>query len=145
MSIMFIMAIIEEVIAYGHPNIRATHRSTFEITKESMLTKKGDCIIGVRSNKACKDISEMFKKSLRNKVAVKVIIECNCVKDEVIGYGDPNLILSDPTSIVIRKSDHICPRTLLINANKAACDLDRRLVSSIKLLNSIIKIKFVIL
>jgi hypothetical protein len=139
------MAIIEEVIAYGHPNIRATHKSTFEITKESTLTKRGDCIVGVKSNKACKDISELFKKSLRSNVAVKVIIECNGIKDEVIGYGDPNLILSDPTSIVIRKSSYICPRTLLIRANKAACDLDRRLVSFMKLINSIIKVKFLIL
>ncbi|RLF17024.1 MAG: DUF371 domain-containing protein, partial [Thermoprotei archaeon] len=39
------MEIVEEIIAWGHPNIRALHRSTMEITKEPYVTPRGDCII----------------------------------------------------------------------------------------------------
>jgi len=136
--------IIEEVIAYGHPNILATHKSTFEITKEHTLTRKGNCIIGIRANKACKDLSEKFKKALKNNVPVRIIIKSDDFRDDLIGYGSPNLILSDETSIVIRKSSYICPRTLLINANKAACDIDRNLISHIRKSKNPILITFMV-
>lgn len=136
--------IIEEVIAYGHPNILATHKSTFEITKEHALTRKGNCIIGIRANKACKDLSEKFKKALKNNVPVRIIIKSDDFRDDLIGYGSPNLILSDETSIVIRKSSYICPRTLLINANKAACDIDRNLISHIRKSKNPILITFMV-
>ena len=35
--------------AWGHVNVRATHRSTFEVTREPSLTPRGDCIVGVSS------------------------------------------------------------------------------------------------
>ncbi|MEM0084930.1 MAG: DUF371 domain-containing protein [Candidatus Methanomethylicia archaeon] len=136
--------IIEEVIAYGHPNIVATHKSTFEITKESILTKKGDCIIGIRANKACKDFSEKFKEALKGKVLVKVILKAGNFEDHLIGYGDPRLTLSDDVSIVIRKSNYVCPRTLLINASKAACDINRNLISHIRRSKDPIQIIFMI-
>ena len=43
---------IETLEAYGHRNIRATHRSTFELTKDDYLTHRGDCIIVLRLLKA---------------------------------------------------------------------------------------------
>lgn len=136
--------IIEEVIAYGHPHIVATHRSTFEVTKESNLTKRGDCIIGIKANKACKDFSEKFKEALKNKVLVKVVLKAGIFEDQVIGYGDPRLTLSNDVSIVIRKSNYICPRTLLINANKAACNINRNLISYIRKSKDPIRIIFII-
>ncbi|MCS7097212.1 MAG: DUF371 domain-containing protein [Candidatus Methanomethylicia archaeon] len=124
--------LVEEIIAYGHPNIRAIHRSTIEITKESYLTKRGDCIIGIRSNKACADISEDFKKALRNRIMVKVLIKSGDFEDIIIGYGHPGLLLTDNTSIVIRRSNYVCHRTLLINSNKAAYNLNRNLIYFIR-------------
>ena len=38
---------MEIVIARGHPNIRATHKTTLEVTKEKELSPRGDCIIGI--------------------------------------------------------------------------------------------------
>ena len=55
----------EEIIFYGHQNIQSLHTKTLEITKERDLTLKGDCIIGVRSNKACKDLSPILQSRLR--------------------------------------------------------------------------------
>ena len=52
--------------------------------------------------------------------------------DEITGFGHEDLELSHPTDIVIRKSDYTCSRTLMINADKAARDLDLDLVEDLK-------------
>ncbi|HID73268.1 TPA: DUF371 domain-containing protein [Candidatus Micrarchaeota archaeon] len=45
------------VTARGHPNIRAEHETTFEVTTEPSLTPRGDCIVGVQADKAASDLS----------------------------------------------------------------------------------------
>lgn len=122
----------EEIIAYGHPKIKATHETTIEITKEKKLTDKGDCIIAVKANKACKDLNELLKNFLKLAQAVKITISANGIEDEILAFGSPILKLTSDKSIVIRKSDFIDDRTLAIMSNKAACDLDRRLVEELK-------------
>lgn len=52
--------------------------------------------------------------------------------DEITGFGHEDLTLTHPTDIVIRKSDYICPRTLMIGADKAARDLDENLIHDLK-------------
>ena len=52
--------------------------------------------------------------------------------DEIVGFGHENLTLTHPTDIVCRKSDYTCSRTLMINANKAARDLDLNLIEDLK-------------
>ena len=39
-----------KIIAYGHKNVRGTHKTTFEITKDKDLTERGTCIIGVNAS-----------------------------------------------------------------------------------------------
>lgn len=51
---------------------------------------------------------------------------------EVHGKGAKELELSHPTDIVCRKSSYICQRTLMIDADKAACDVPRRMVEMLK-------------
>jgi len=34
-----------EIEFFGHENIRSNHKKTIEITKESHLTPRGDCIV----------------------------------------------------------------------------------------------------
>ncbi|HIP75502.1 MAG TPA: DUF371 domain-containing protein, partial [Thermococcus paralvinellae] len=41
----------EIIHCYGHENIKATHKSTLEITKEDFLTPRGDCIICIKADK----------------------------------------------------------------------------------------------
>ncbi|HIG98004.1 TPA: DUF371 domain-containing protein, partial [Candidatus Woesearchaeota archaeon] len=36
--------------AHGHPNILATHRTTLEITKDSELTTRGNCVVAVAAD-----------------------------------------------------------------------------------------------
>jgi hypothetical protein len=127
------MKIVEVISAYGHENIQATHKSTFEITKEKNLSRKGDCIIAVSANKALKDLSVDFKKHLLKESAkITMLIKADGVAEVVKASGSPRLILTHPTDIVVRKSDYICTRTLAVKADKAACDLSRMLVDKLK-------------
>ncbi|MEM3577191.1 MAG: DUF371 domain-containing protein [Candidatus Bathyarchaeia archaeon] len=127
------MEVKEVIIARGHENIRATHRSTLEITREAELTRRGDCIIAVSADKALADLSVEFKKCLLNeKAEITMLIEADEVAETVKAFGSPKLILTHPTDVVVRKSDYVCARTLAIKADKVACDLSRRLVEKLK-------------
>ena len=130
----------EEIFAYGHENILSTHNTTIEFTKDDKLSKRGNCIVAVSSNKSVNELSEEFKKKLRkNDSQVIIIIEVEGIVDKIIAKGSTKLPLTDTKDIVIRKSDYICDRTLAIGANKAACDLNLELIK--KLRNPIIRAK----
>lgn len=124
---------IREIIrCRGHENVKATHRSTLEITREDFLTPRGDCIICVSADKALSDLSEDFKEALRKGAKLRVVIRAGDIADELIAQGSPDLKLESPISIVIRKSDYVDDRTLAIRANKAAKDISRELVELLK-------------
>ena len=123
----------ETILARGHENILSTNRTTLEITKEKHLSKKGDCIIAVAADKAIADLSSNFKESLcRENGRLIILIEADGTSETINAIGDPFLILTHPTDIVIRKSRYISDRTLAIQADKAACDLPRRLVEKLQ-------------
>jgi hypothetical protein len=125
---------IQEVIfAYGHENVLATHETTFEITKDAYLSERGNCIIAVLADKALTDLSFEFKEGLKRENAkLSILIEVEAVKELINAFGSPNLILSHPKDIVVRKSSYVCSRTLAINADKAAFDLSRKLVEKLR-------------
>ncbi len=125
------MATTETIRAMGHPNIRATHRSTIEITTENFLTPRGDCIVGVSADHSVSDLRDSFKNRLRKGASLTILMEAGGYRDLVHAEGSPYLTLSDSTSMVIRKSGFICPRTLCIHADKAAADLNRGLISAL--------------
>jgi hypothetical protein len=120
------------ITAKGHPNVSATHKNTIEITREDFLTPRGDCIIGIGADKACSDLSKKFLLPLRKGKKIRIALECNGKKDVVTARGSPLLELTDNKSLVIRKSSFTCPRTLCIHADKAAADLDRKLLEELK-------------
>ena len=127
------MEITEIISASGHKNIQATHRTTFEITKETYLSKKGDCIIAVAADKALNDLSPEFKENLRKEDAkLTILIETDEIAEVTRASGTPQLILTHRTNMVVRKSNYVCSRTLAIHADKAACDLSRKLVEKLK-------------
>ena len=138
------MILREKFVAKGHENIKATHRSTIEITKEEHVTPRGDCIIAVSSEKALTDLDPMLKDKIRSGWYVATIFKSDDIIDHVIGRGDPRLTLRDPVRIIIRKSDFIDDKTLMIRSDKAAIDLDRRLVSRLKDRKSILEIEIIV-
>jgi uncharacterized protein len=123
----------ETIGARGHPNVRSQHRNTIEFTAETHLTPRGDCIVAVAADKTMAGLSEEFKGALRSEGAsLTITIECGGIYETVTARGHPGLILDHPTDMVVRRSGHICPRTLAIHADRAAKDLDRGLVDKLK-------------
>ena len=123
----------EHVVAFGHVNMQAIHPSTLMITKESNLSKQGDCIIAVAASKAVADLSAEFKDKLRKPNAkLTILIQVDGLTEQVNAYGSPKLIFTHPTDMVIRKSDYISDRTLAIHADKAANDLPKEFIEKLK-------------
>lgn len=119
-----------EIQFSGNKNIRSNHPKTIEITKESHLTPKGDCIVGINATSSCADLPQELKDKL--KVSdTKVTFSINVGEYEftIHGRGHPDLILTHSEDIVIRKSDFICPRTLAVKCDKASDLLPREMVS----------------
>lgn len=134
----------ETIIAHGHENVTATHRTTFEITKETHLSRDGDCIIAVGANKALDDLSPEFKENLRKDGAkITVLIEANGVTEIVTAIGNSRLALMHPTDVIVRKSGYVCNRTLAIHADKAANELSRELVNRSRNPNQKIRITLI--
>ncbi len=122
----------DEIIAYGHPNITATHRTTLEITKSGEIKKDADCIIGVRANKSCKDLGREMKNALKNGDKVEITMEVEELTEKIVAFGSPALKLTHNEDMVIRKSDFIDNRTLAILADKAAHNLKKEFVEKLK-------------
>jgi len=127
------MKITEKIRAYGHENVRSTHETTFEITKEESLTERGDCIIAIGATKGARELSLEFKEAAKRKAAkITITVEAGEVKEAIKARGTPRLLLTHPTDLVVRKSDHVCGRTVAVGANKAASDFSRELVEKLK-------------
>ncbi len=139
--------VYEEVFARGHPNIRAIHKTTLEITRDQDLTPRGDCIIGVKASKGLADFSKEFKEIARKKTSIIITLLYidDKLYDQVIGHGHPSLTYSDNRKIIIRKSTYIDGATAMINSSKAARDLDRELVGKLRDSDTVLKTLFITL
>ncbi len=135
----------ETIVARGHQNVLATHPTTLEFTKETTLSKKGNCIIAVCANKTMKDLSPTLKQGLqRERSSVCVLIETGETIETVHAFGSLRLTLSHPTDFVVRKGDYMCNRTLAVHADKSACDLSRTLVQKLKNPQQEVKITLIV-
>jgi len=137
----------ETVEAWGHPNITALHKTTFEVTKDSELSKRGDCIIGVRANKAIRDLNENLKEMLKLGYKAKITLELPDygIKDEIVGLGNEKMSFKHKKDIVVRKSNYVCDRTLLIKATKSAFEIDREMIKLLKDPSTILILKIEII
>jgi len=139
------MMAVEEIFARGHANITAKHATTLEITKEINLTKNGDCIIAVGATKGLAELSERFRILCTDDNA-KIILEINAAKivEIVQGGGSSSFTLSHRDDIVARKSSHVTDRTLIIAADKAARDIDRKLVRVLRSPKTCVRIRLTV-
>ena len=135
------MRLTESFTARGHPNIRARHGMTLMITKDAEVTKRGDCIAAVSSEKGLQEMDEGVKKAMRSeKAKIKLTLDAGGCKFEVSGRGDPRLPLSHPTDMVARKSGFISDRTFMLKADKAALDIPPQMVKLLQNPEQIIKL-----
>jgi hypothetical protein len=99
--------------AYGHPNLRASHKLTLEFTKDAELTPKGDCIIGVNADFRLEEL-----KKLLYHPRLKMIIRLDNEEKTLSFKTNPNFC-SDH-DIVIRLGTFLSDRTLGTEADLAA-------------------------
>ena len=127
------MPIFETFRARGHLNISSSHRTTVMVTKETDLTPRGDCVMAVGAEKGLRDLDQRLKDAMRRSDAqIRLVLEVGGLEFEITGEGNPRLTLSHPTDMVARKSRYICDRTLMIRADKAACNADKDLVDLLR-------------
>lgn len=119
--------ISDEILAYGHENITAKHKTTLEVTKDRELTPRGDCIIGVKADKSVRDLSQELKRAITSGKELTITLELPDYELSVSfrAYGSPKLSLNHDTDVVVRKSDYTCSRTLAIKSEVAAADINR--------------------
>ena len=122
----------EVVHAQGHENVSATHASTLEVTSDDFLTPAGDCILAVEADRVPAEFSEEFVAACRDAAAtVTATIEAGGHSERVVGRGDPRLTFESERSYVVRTSDYVDDRTVVVGADAAAADLDRDLVAAL--------------
>lgn len=119
--------------AWGDPLITATHRTTLEVTKEELRSKRGDCVVATRSEIGLRELPEEFKSAAKIEDArISLLIEVGGLSEEVQGRGHPSLSFESDREMVVRKSGYVCGRTLMIYADKAAADLSRDVVAKLR-------------
>jgi hypothetical protein len=122
----------ERFTGRGHSSILATHRSTFEVTKSPHLTRKGDCVVAVASEKGAGDLSDELTGILKQAgSSLTIILQAGEETEVVKARGSPRLTLSHYEDLVVRKSSFVCSRTLAVEANKAAADFSRAFVNKL--------------
>ncbi len=123
----------ERICARGHQHVSAAHASTLEVTTESFLTKAGDCIIGVDADRPPSAFAESFIEACRTEQAqITATINVGDTETSITGTGDPRLTCANDTSAVLRTSDYVDDRTVMVNADLAARDIDRSIIDRLR-------------
>ncbi len=124
---------VDVVTFRGHRNVRAEHQTTLEVTKDEFLTPRGDCIVGIASSKGALEIDECVKEVLREggKLLAILVVE-NGLFDYVVAEGSNSMTFSNDQKIIIRRSTYVDGSTIGIRASKAAKDIRRDLIESLK-------------
>ncbi|WP_123539034.1 DUF371 domain-containing protein [Halosimplex salinum] len=125
-------ALVEVVRAHGHENVTAEHVSTLEFTSDDFLTPAGDCILAIEADRVPADFSDAFLDACQaHGATVTATIEADDHVHEVTGRGHPGFSFENERSHVIRTSDYVDDRTVMVGADGAAADVDRDLVDAL--------------
>jgi hypothetical protein len=124
---------MEEVVrARGHEHVVAEHGSTFEVTTDDWLTPAGDCILAVAADRAPADFDREFVAACRDRDArVRVTLAVDGRETVVEARGHPDLTFDSDRSAVVRTSDYVDDRTVAVDADAAAGDVDRETVAAL--------------
>lgn len=110
------------VPARGHPDVRATHAKTLEVTTEPDITSRATCVVGIAPPGALDGL-----RGLRGPVTVTLRAAGH--SERITAVANP--AFSDATRAVVRRSGRRSPETLAVEADRAAADLDRDLARAL--------------
>lgn len=111
----------------GHENLLGTHENTLEFTKDSKLSKRGNCIIGVNADFNAEKLKEFIRANKHRKILVE--ITSGKEKDSFVCFL--NELFKSEHEMVFRTSDFVSERTLGVKINKGSLELKRSLIDSI--------------
>jgi hypothetical protein len=123
---------LDQITFVGHENILGLHKNTIEVTKDSDISNRADCIIGVKASKSCADLNPTLKDWIRSGFWVEVEIRTGEHSFKFEGQGSSKLGLTDEKDIVFRRSDYASSRTIALNCSHAACDVPRSMVRDLQ-------------
>jgi hypothetical protein len=127
------MEITEIIHCRGHKNIRALHKSTFEITKETSLSPNGDCIIAVDADLGAADLSSEFCDAIsKDGTILTTTLSCDGATATILSEGRRGITLTHETDLVWRRSTFLCPRTISVHSDHTACQLPRELIKKLQ-------------
>jgi hypothetical protein len=117
----------------GHPNVRAEHPTTLEVTRDEFLTPRGDCIVGVAGSKGASEIDNCVKEVLRSggRLVAVVLVEGGPF-DYLVAEGSNLMTFTEGRKVIIRRSTYVDGSTIGIRATKAARDIRRDVVEALR-------------
>jgi len=125
----------ETIRARGHEHVRATHGTTLEVTTDDWLTPAGDCIVAVEADRSPAAFAPEFVDACRDagaRMEARIRVGADDAHEAVVaGRGHPGLTFESDRGAVVRTSDHVDDRTVMVGADAAAAELDRGLVAAL--------------
>jgi hypothetical protein len=127
------MMVTEVIRCRGHHYVRATHRTTLEVTAEEELTPRGECIIGIGADKGARDLSVEFRRAAADdRAVIDTILETRGISVHLHSHGSAKMTLDHPTDLVWRRSSFVCGRTIGIQSDHTAATLPRELIELLR-------------
>ena len=123
----------QHVRARGHEHVTAEHASTLELTSDDWLTPAGDCILAVEATAVPSEFDATFVEACRSEgVTITATLRVGDREQTVEGSGHPELSFGSDRSMVVRTSDYVDDRTVMVGADAAADGVDRELVAALE-------------
>lgn len=124
--------VTETVRARGHEHVTGNHTSTLEVTSDDWLTPAGDCIIAVEASRVPSDFGDEFMDACRSADAtITATITVDEYEQTVTGHGHSDLTFESDRSMVLRTSEYVDDRTVMVGADTAAEGIDRDLIAAL--------------
>jgi len=127
----------EVIHAQGHTNVSARHASTLEVTSDDWLTPAGDCILGIDADRVPSDFDTEFIQACQSpdaSITATITVESEAVEthtEKITGSGSPQLSFDNNRSHVARTSTYTDDRTVLVDGDTAAADIDRDMIDAL--------------
>ena len=110
------------IIGRGHAAITASHAKTVELVSEQEIGPRATCVVAVGARVESGDLLEL-------RGWIDLTLEAGGITDVIRGHANPASARGD--RLVVRRGAAAVRDALLVEADKGAADLDRRLVAAL--------------
>ncbi len=118
-------------VAAAIPRIAGTHGKTLELTRDTQVTRRATCVLGVDS-----DHDDAALLALRG--VVEVTLACGSLTDTFTATVTPFFLGDD--SLVFRRGPALRGRTFAYESSKTAAEIDRELVRALASSNAVLDV-----